>query len=155
MKNKIIISIAAAVILTASVFAVITFNNKLKQNNGGAQLYDSMDDAANNSSFNMEYPDRLCGVPASGFEANSSMIEVRYGSAGFIRKTLGVTDNSSDKTEYDESGEQSVNGMTVTFKGTDGLVYLAVWNYNNFAYTISAVRGVAIDEMTEYIESTR
>ena len=155
MKNKIIIGVVAIVILIAAVFAVITISNKSKQNENGVQTYENMDEAAKNASFNMEYPDRLCGFPATGFRSNSSMIEARYGDDGFIRKTLGVADNSGNKTEYHESTEQSVNGLTVTLKGNDGLVFLAVWNDNNFAYTVSVANGVNADEMTEYIEATR
>ena len=155
MKNKIIIGVVAIVILTAAVFAVITISNKAGQNENGLQTYENMDEAAKNASFPMEYPDRLCGFPVTGFRSNSSMIEAQYGDDGFIRKTLGVADNSGDQTAYRESAEQSVNGVTVTLKGNDGLVFLAVWNDNNFAYTISAANGVNADEMTEYIEATR
>ena len=155
MKNKIIIGVVAIVILIAAVFAVITISNKAGQNEGGVQTYENMDEAAKNVSFHMEYPDRLCGFPVTGFRSNSSMIEVQYGNDGFIRKTLGVADNSGNKTEYHESAEQSVNGLTVTLKGNDGLVFLAVWNDNNFAYTISSASGVNAEEMTEYIEATK
>ena len=145
----------AIVILIAAVFVVFTINNKFEQNEGGAQTYENMDEAAKNASFHMEYPDRLCGFPVTGFRSNSSMIEVQYGNDGLIRKTLGVADNSGNKTEYHESTEQSVNGINVTFKGRDGLVFLAVWIDNSFAYTVSAATGITIDEMTEYIEATR
>ena len=155
MKNKIIIGVVAIVILIAAVFAVLTINDKVKQSEGGVQTYEHMDEAAKNASFHMEYPDRLCGFPVTGFRSNSSMIEARYGNDGFIRKTLGVADNSGNKTEYHESNDQSVNGLTVTLKGNDGLVFLAVWNDNNFAYTVSVTNGVNADEMTEYIEATR
>ena len=155
MKNKIIIGVVVIVILIAAVFAVITISNKAGQNENGLQTYENMDEAAKNASFHMEYPDRLCGFPVTGFRSNSSMIEARYGNDGFIRKTLGVADNSGNKTEYHESAEQSVNGLTVTLKGNDGLVFLAVWNDNNFAYTVSVANGVNADEMTEYIEATR
>ena len=156
MKNKVIISIVAALILIAALLSVISFNNKLKQNNGGGQqIYKSFEEAEKNAAFDMKYPDRLGGFPVEGFVSNSSMIEVRYESGGFIRKTLGVTDNSGDTTEYTETTEHIVNGVSVTFKGDDGLVRLAVWNYNNFAYTVSVSRGVAAEEMTEYIEATR
>ena len=155
MKKKIIIGIVAIVILIAAVFAVITISNSFKQNEGGVQTYEKMEDAAKNTSFRMEYPDRLCGYPATGFRSNSSMIEVLYGNTNYIRKTLGVADNSNNKTEYNESIEQRINGITITFKGKDGLYYLAVWYDNNFAYTISVANGVTADEMTEYIESTR
>ena len=155
MKNKIIIGVVAIVILIAAVFAVITISNKAGQNENGVQTYENMDEAAKNVSFHMEYPDRLCGFPVTGFRSNSSMIEVQYGNDGLIRKTLGVADNSGNKTEYTESTEQSVNGLTVTLKGNDGLVFLAVWNDNNFAYTVSVANGVTADEMTEYIEATK
>ena len=155
MKNKIIISIVAVVILIATIFTVIIINHNSKQGNDGAQSYDNVEDAAKNASFFLEYPDRLCGIPATGFESNSSMFEVRYGNENYIRKTLGVADNSGNKTEYAENNKQSVNGITVTFKGSDGLVYLAVWTDNNFAFTISVTNGVVADEMTEYIEATR
>ena len=156
IMKKIIISIAVAiVILIAAVFAVITINNHSKQNDGGEQIYENIEDAAKNASFYLKYPDRLCGYPATVFRSNSSMIEVKYGDTNYIRKTLGVMDNSGNKTKYNENIEQRINGITVTFKGEDGLYYLAVWNDNNFAYTISVTTGVTIDEMTEYIEATR
>ena len=155
MKNKIIFGFVAIVILIAAVFAALTINDKVRQSEDGVQTYEKMDDAVKSASFHMEYPDRLCGFPVTGFRSNSSMIEARYGDDGFIRKTLGVADNSGNKTEYHESTEQSVNGLTVTLKGNDGLVFLAVWNDNNFAYTVSVANGVNADEMTEYIEATR
>ena len=75
-----------------------------------------------------------------------------------LRKTLGVTDNSGNNAEFDETNEQDVRGVKVTMKGKDGKVYLAVRNQNNFAYTISISdlgKGADIDEMIEYIKATR
>ena len=154
MKRKTIICVAAIVILIAATAALIVFNNRPKQDEGGAQAVSSPDEAVEIAAFPMEYPDRLCGIPAAGFEANDNMIEVRYGTGGFVRKALGAADNS-DKTEYNESCEQIVNGLTVSLKGNDGLWYLAVWNDNNFTYTVSAASGVDVNEMTDYIEATR
>lgn len=154
MKRKTIISVAAIAVLIAATAAVIVFNNQTKQT-GAAQTGNSMDQVADAAPFNMEYPDRLCGIPATEFKADGDMIEVRYGDTNFIRKALAATDGDDNKTEYDEIREQNVNGIAVTFKGSDGLVYLAVWNDNNFAYTVHAGQGVAADEMIEYIEATR
>ena len=154
MKRKTIISVVAIVVLIAAMAAVIVFNNQTKQT-GATQTGSSMDQVAEVAPFNMEYPDRLCGIPVTGFKADGGIIEVRYGDTNFIRKALAAMDGDDNKTEYDEIREQNVNGIAVTFKGSDGLVYLAVWNDNNFAYTVHAGQGVAADEMIEYIEATR
>ena len=115
-----------------------------------------MEEVLGEAAFNMDYPDRLCGVPVTGFKANSSMIEAHYGGdTNYIRKTLGVSDNSDNNNQYNESSRKDINGKNVTLKGNDGLIFMAVWNDNNFAYTISSAEGVDIYEMTEYIEATR
>ena len=154
MKKKIIITIMMIAVFVAAFIAVVVIKNNTPAT-GKTQSYSSMEEAEKAAPFNMDYSDRLCGYPATDFEANSSTIEVHYADAGFIRKTLGVIDNSGNNTEYSESSEQSINGLTVNCKGNDGLVYLAVWNNNNFAYTISVNEGVSVDEMTEYIEATQ
>lgn len=154
MKKKNVITIIMVAVFVAAFIAVVVIKNNTPAT-GKTQSYSSMEEAQKEAPFNMDYSDRLCGYPATDFEANSSTIEVHYADAGFIRKTLGVIDNSGNNTEYSESSEQSINGLSVTLKGNDGLVYLAVWNDNNFAYTISVNEGISIDEMTEYIEATR
>jgi len=155
MKNKIVVSVAAIVVFIIATAGIIVFNNRSKQNNGVIQNRSSMEETEESAAFDMEYPDRLCGIPATGIETSSDRIEVRYGDTNFIRKAFVATDGDENKTEYAEVREQNVNGVTVTFKGSDGLVYLAVWNDNNFAYTVHAGQGVAADEMIEYIEATR
>lgn len=154
MKKKIIISVVAVAVLAAVIFAVIAVKYK-SASNSGINSYDSMEEAVKKAAFNMEYSDRLCGYPATDYRSSSSTVEVQYGGGGYIRKTLGVTDNSGESENYSETNNQSINGHTVTCKGNDGLIYLAVWNDNNFAYTIKTNTGVSLDEMTEYIVATR
>ena len=153
MKKKTIISIIAVVILIAAVVSIIIFSNKVKS--GRVQTYNSMEDAKKDATFDMEYPDRLGGIPYTSFKSNSSTVEVHYGNENYIRKTLGVKDNSDINKEYKETSSQDINGMTVTFKGNDGLIYIAVWNDNNFGYTVNISSGVTAEQMTEYIEATR
>lgn len=155
MRKKIIISIVAVVVLITAIVAVTVIKNKTVPGGGRAQSYESMEEATKEAVFNMDYPDRLGGYPATNYKANSSTIEVQYADAGFIRKTLGVADNSGSSSGFDEVSEQSVDGMKVTLKGKDGLIFLAVWKDNNYAYTISVNEGIDVSEMTDYIESTR
>lgn len=154
MKKKVILSIAAITVLAAAIAAVIAVKNTAFSSDG-ASSDKSSEAIAAQAAFGMEYPERLCGYPADSMTSNSSTIEVPYGKGGFVRKTLGVNDNSGDKTAYSETSEQNVNGRTVTVKGEEGLIFLAVWTDNNFAYTIKPCEGVSLDEMTEYIKVTR
>lgn len=153
MKKKVILSIAAITVLAAAIFAVIAIKNAAS--NDDASSDKDLKTIVEPASFDMEYPERLCGYPADSLTSNSSTIEVPYGKGGFVRKTLGVNDNSGDNTAYSEINEQTVNGRTVTVKGDEGLIRIAVWTDNNFAYTIKLNEGVSIDEMTEYIKVTR
>lgn len=152
MKRKIILSAVMIAVLAAGIFAIITIKNN---SSNRTESFDTMEDALKTASFNMDYPDRLGGYPATVFASDSSTVEVQYGNGGFIRKTLGVNDNSGGSTKYGEVNEENINGLTVTLKGDDGLIYLAAWNDNNFAYTVKVNKGISVDEMTEYIEATR
>ena len=153
IKKIVITAVMVAIFVTAFVTVLVVKSHT--ESSGKIQSYSSMEEAKKGSPFNMEYSDRLCGYPASDFRANSSTIEVHYSDAGFIRKTLGVTDNSDSNTKYSESKKQNINGLEVTCKGKGGKIYLATWNDNNFAYTISVNDGVSVEEMTDYIEATR
>ncbi len=155
MKKKVILSIAALVVLAGAVLAVIIIKQRTTPKSGGPS-YNSYAAAVEQASFRMEYPERLCGYLVTDFISNSSTIEVQYGHGGFVRKTLGVNDNSGDDgNAYSETNEQTVNEMTVTVKGDESLIRIATWIDNNFAYTIKLNDGVSLEEMTEYIKSTR
>ena len=146
MKKKILcIVLIALLIIGAGV--LIAVKNK-----------SSKGEATQEAAFDIEYSDRLDGVPATDTSSNSSSIEVTYGDAGFTRKTLGVADNSDKRSDLKEKSEQAVGEYNVTFLGKNGKIYVAKWTYNSFAYTISindSRDGVDIDEMIDYIKSTR
>ena len=152
-KSKIIICISAAVIFIVCLVAVIAVNSGKR--NGPGETYKSIDEAEEKTAFGMEYPDRLLGVPATEFESNSGMIEVRYGEGSYVRKTLGVKDSSGVTEDFEEIEDVTVNGMQVTCKGSGGLVSLAVWNDNNFGFTVCVSEGIEKEEMTEYVISTK
>lgn len=158
MKKRIAV-VAFIVILITAVCVIIVVRHKVAPSGTGkVNSYSSMEEAVSAADFDILYSDRLCGYPATDFEANSSTIEVKYGSAGYTRKTYAVVQNSDKNEQYDEESEQEIDGIPVTFKGRDGKIFLAEWNNNNFAYTIALsdeTDGVESDEMTEYIEATR
>lgn len=153
MKKKIVLSVVMVAVLVAAIALVIVLKNNT-DTSGKTESYSSIEEANEAADFNLEGSDRLCGYPATDYEANSSSVKTIYADAGYIIKTLGDIDSSGGK-DYSESTEQTVDGRRVTFKGKDGKVYLAAWNENNFTYTISVNDGVSASEMTEYVKATR
>lgn len=71
-----------------------------------------------------------------------------------IRKGTGTDDISGDYNTYAETRDVTVGKNTVTFKGSDGKVSLAVWTANGQAYSVAAVvggAGISEDEMTQIL----
>ncbi len=76
------------------------------------------------------------------------------GQTAAFRQSLGDGDNSGDYTVYAETLVKEIGGLSVTLKG-DGQVYpLAVWNDEEYAYSISTEPGLTIAEW-ETIIATR
>ena len=112
MKKKILcIVLIAALIIGAGVLIAV----KSKSSKG---------EVTQEAAFDIEYSDRLDGVPATDTSSNSSSIEVTYGDAGFTRKTLGVADNSDKRPDLKEESEQAVGEYNVTFLGKNGKIYV-------------------------------
>ncbi len=71
-----------------------------------------------------------------------------------FRQSVGAEDNSGDYNVYAETLVKEIGGLSVTLKG-DGQVYpLAVWNDEEYAYSISTEPGLTIAEW-ETIIATR
>ncbi len=153
MKKKILCAVLIALLVIGAAVLII-----FRQKSPDASPKSGQGQASEEANFDMEYSDRLNGVPVTDVSSNSSSIEVTYGDAGFTRKTLGVVDNSDKRNDLDENGEMTVGAYNVTLLGKNGSIYVAKWSYNSFAYTISLdgnKDGVSREEMQEYILSTR
>ena len=150
MKKLIIITVCLIAILAGAIITMAILKKNTVDNNGETE--------PEKASFPIEYTDRLAGYPATGTHSDSSTIEITFGDMGYIRKTYAVIDNSGEDHGFDETSERVIDGIAVTFFGENGKVRLAVWNNNNFAYTIrinSGFDGVSPEEMTEYVKATK
>lgn len=73
------------------------------------------------------------------------------GQTAAFRQSLGDGDNSGDYNVYAETLVKEIGGLSVTLKG-DGQVYpLAVWNDEEYAYSILAEPGLTITEWEDVI----
>ena len=166
MNKKKLLAVAAIVLMIVSVVVVAVIKNNVvtsdsssvpdgEQSSSAESTTDEGDDSAE---FDLIYSERLAGYPATDYNAVGSVAEVRFGDKGYIRKTYEGADNTNLSDEYTETTEQDIDRMKVTFKGKDGKVWLAVWNYNNYAYTICIspdVDGVSPEDMIDYVKETR
>ncbi len=151
MKKKIIFSVILIAVLIAAVVAVIAIKNNVTDHDN-VQSFDSIEEANENADFELVHSDRLGGYPATGYESGSRTITVTFANAGYISKSLD--EPAGDSGVYGESNETDIDGITVTFKGDDGKVSLAEWNYNGYYYTVSLTEGTDTDTMAEYVKAT-
>ena len=66
-----------------------------------------------------------------------------------VRKGIGTEDVSGDYVNYPEI--KNVNGKSVTMKGQEEKVVLAIWNDGEYSYAVSVEKSISVDEMTELV----
>ena len=152
MRKKKIICVILLVLFAAAIVGVIVVKNH-SVSDSMPQSYSSLEEANEAADFGLNGSDRLCGYPATDYEAGSNAVKITYADAGFISKTLGEANNGSTGEKYSEAAEQVVEDRTITFKGNGEKIYLAEWNENGFSYIVTD--GVDTDEMIEYVKATR
>ena len=159
MNKKIILAVGGIVLLiVAIIVAAVVKNTFISPENGKSSDTKQTDSAVNNAEFDLVYSERLAGYPATDYSSTSSTVKVKFSDKGYILKTYSGSDKTKSDKEFTETTEKEIDRMKVTFKGENGKVWLAEWNYNNFAYTIcisSDVEGVSAEDMMDYVKETR
>ena len=124
--------------------------------------YDTLEEAVKATGIEMSVPDSIAGYTKRRVCVMfSDMIEVSYlNDAGedeyVIRKAKGTDDPSGDYNEYAETNELVVGDNTVTVKGNDGKVSLAVWTDGTYAYSVMVVNsGISQAETEEIIKNVK
>lgn len=87
---------------------------------------------------------------------NDEMIQVIYqngDSSVTVRKEAGSGDISGDYNQYAQSETVEVNGATVTMRGENSLVMVAVWENDGYTYAVTSGTGMSAAAMTALIQS--
>lgn len=95
--------------------------------------------------------------PALPFQAETvtytaigeSLAQIQYLGAeetATYRVIKGSEDPSGDFTQYEDIQEVILHGISVQLKGTDSSYYLALWQDQNFSYSLHLSQGVGQDE---------
>ena len=125
--------------------------------------YDSKDDAAQAAGFDLTVPDEISGCSEKSYRVLSAegdvMFEIIYASGedetARIRKAPGANDVSGDYNEYAETETVDVDGGSVTMKGEDGLVKLAVWTNGDYSYALSVENAISQSDMAALVENVQ
>ena len=123
--------------------------------------YDSKDAAAQAAGFDLTVPDEISGCSEKSHRVLNAdgdvMFEIIYASGedetARIRKAPGADDVSGDYNEYAETETVDVDGVSVTMKGEDGLVKLAIWTNGDYSYALSAESGLSQSDMAALVSS--
>lgn len=76
--------------------------------------------------------------------------EITYESSSntaWYRKTTGTEDISGDYTDYDQIMTETINGSTVTLKGNDDSIFLAVWQKDGYSSSLNFSDGISLDSI--------
>lgn len=116
-------------------------------------------DAIRATGFPLSCPDTLEGYPLRSIQTmRDEMIQVIYqngDSSVHVRKEAGSGDISGDYNRYSQSETAAINGSTVTMRGENGLMRVALWENGGYTYAVTSDAGMSIAAMTALVQSVR
>ena len=122
------------------------------------ETYDTQADAAQAAGFDLTAPDEISGTSAKSYQVmngDETIFEIDYASveerAAYVRKAPGAEDISGDYNDYADTDTIDIGGSSVTMKGNDGLMSLAVWTSGDYSYALNLTSGVSQDDMAALV----
>lgn len=96
--------------------------------------------------FDITVPDSIDGLTERIYRSSDfGMLEILYTNndetKACVRKAVGTDDISGDYNVYSDITEETVDGKTVTFKGDNSNVSLAIWTDGEYTYSVSLDSG--------------
>ncbi len=119
---------------------------------------ETLKDAEVVAGFDIAAPESIEGYEEKIISAiKNEMIQVNFNhgdNAIYLRK--GVKDGanndiSGDYNNYESSENVDINGCTVTFRGNDGTVNVAIWINGDFCYAIGSSVGLEAEYMSSLV----
>lgn len=106
--------------------------------------------------FEFKAPDTADGLPVEYCQAMDGLAEIDYSDGTrsiMLRKGTGTEDKSGDFNSYAEESTLAVGDYSLTVKGNDGIINLAVWNDSEYTYSIASADGLSADAVTAIAEA--
>lgn len=120
---------------------------------------ESMKDAEQLVGFSVTLPDSITGYDAPEFSVikDEQLIQADYQKGDqrlYIRKAVGTEDISGDYNHYPEATTLAVGNRSVTMRGENGQIRLAVWTDGGYTYCIGGANASA-NEMSQWISAVK
>ena len=118
----------------------------------------SLEEAGKLAGFSFTAPDALEGYPEKQIAViEGEIAEVTFnnedGAVVCFRKGLGTDDISGDYNDYKATETRTIDGKTVTCKGSDGLIHNAAWTDGTYTYSIMSTAGMTAEQLTPFVQS--
>lgn len=100
----------------------------------------------------LDYKDKRISV------IENEMIDITYTkkkSKLTIRKGIGTVDISGDYNNYSDIKENTIDGVTVTTRGNDNLIFNATWNNDNYTYAIVSNTGIDSGDIVNLVKEIK
>jgi len=135
-----------AILLSVLTLCSLAACAKKQQTGSGEQIANpfvtcqTMADAEKLAGFSFTVPDTVEGYTGRELQAiENQMIQAIYTNGDkslMLRKGTGSDDISGDYNEYSEKNTVQVGELSVTMKGDNGTVSVAVWTNGGCAYAV-------------------
>ena len=114
--------------------------------------------AEESAGFEMVLPESIEEEDMAIKAMKDSMIDVEFTSGDdkiSVRKGTASDSISGNFTVYDDVEEVETDGITVTTKGAEDLIYVATWNVGDYSFAINAVDGVDLETLTNLVKTVK
>ncbi len=116
----------------------------------------TLSEAAKAAGFDLTVPEKVNGSPRQNIQTmDGGMIQVFYGDEEnqiCIRKAPGNEDISGDYNSYAQVTNVDIDGTSVTMKGENNTLHLAIWTSGEYTYSISARAGMSRTDMSALVQ---
>lgn len=121
----------------------------------------SLADAAAAAGFGLTAPEQAGDNPMRGIQVMSmdpKLIQIFYGDEDNevrVRKAAGSDDISGDYNVYSQISSVEVDGVSVTEKGEDGMVMVAVWSDGGYTYAVLSNAGMGAGDVAALVQGIK
>ncbi len=109
--------------------------------------------------FTITVPDKVLDYKDKRISViENEMIDITYTkkkSKLTIRKGIGTVDISGDYNNYSDINENIIDGVTVTTRGNDNLIFNATWNNDNYTYAIVSNTGIDSGDIVNLVKEIK
>lgn len=109
--------------------------------------------------FTITVPDKVLDYKDKRISViENEMIDITYTkkkSKLTIRKGIGTVDISGDYNNYSDIKENIIDGVTVTTRGNDNLIFNATWSNDNYTYAIVSNTGLDSKDIVNLVKEIK